>query len=92
MSVDEVESPMGSRQESLHPGCDGNMWLQDFWGIWLLGWGAHVRFSRTGARLDNVARSLGPWSSGGSGVGRVSLNPSRFFALHEVLLFCGGSR
>lgn len=39
MSVDEVESPMGSRQESLHPGCDGNMWLQDFWGTLASGLG-----------------------------------------------------
>ena len=70
----------------------GTCGCKTFGGLWLLGWGARVRFSSTGSRLDNVARRLGPWSSGGSGVGRVSLNPSRLFALHEVLLFCGGSR
>lgn len=61
-------------------------------GLWIPGCAAHRRFSSTGYKLDSVAKRLGPWFSGDSRERRVSLNPSRLFALLEVLLTCGGSR
>lgn len=61
-------------------------------GLWIPGWGAHRRFSSTGYKLDNMAKRLGPWFSGGSRERRVSEFQQVVCPPWSILLTCGGSR